>query len=216
LHHVLRVYNDMFDHMDGVTRASATKKTQWKEDLFFSMKLAQQKLSKYYAEVTRTMGTLLMSAQILDPFQKSQSCRMWDNGMDIDPGDGTSYTNQYPEAFLRYVEIEYCAKRQRLPVNVPENVPSSNLIPAAIATRSGRSSFDPYDLSSDDERYSTPNNVAERTPEQRDRVPPLLSTARLYLNSPPEALNNGGKLFQISMITTPTQWRLSSHFAYQT
>jgi len=80
------------------------------------------------------MGTLLISAQILDPFQKSQLCQMWDNGMDINPGDGTSYTNRSPEAFLRYVEIEYCAKHQRLPVNVPENVPSSNLIPSAMAT----------------------------------------------------------------------------------
>jgi len=46
LHHVITVYNDMFDHMDGVMRALAKKKTQWKEDLFFAMKFAQQKLSK--------------------------------------------------------------------------------------------------------------------------------------------------------------------------
>ena len=49
LHHVITVYNDMFDHMDGVMRALAKKKTQWKEDLFFAVKLARQKLSKYYA-----------------------------------------------------------------------------------------------------------------------------------------------------------------------
>jgi len=36
----------MFDHMDGMMRALAKKKTQWKENLFFAMKLAQQKLSK--------------------------------------------------------------------------------------------------------------------------------------------------------------------------
>jgi hypothetical protein len=40
LHHVITVYNDMFDHMDGVMRALATKKPQWKEDLFFGVKLA--------------------------------------------------------------------------------------------------------------------------------------------------------------------------------
>jgi hypothetical protein len=39
----------MFDHMDGVMRALAKKKTQWQEDLFFAVKLARQKLSKYYA-----------------------------------------------------------------------------------------------------------------------------------------------------------------------
>jgi len=32
LHHVMTVYNDMFDHMDGVMRALAEKKTQWMED----------------------------------------------------------------------------------------------------------------------------------------------------------------------------------------
>jgi len=69
LHHVITVYNDMFNHMDGVMRALA-KKTQWKEDLFFAVKLARQKLSKYYAEVTPTTGMLLISAQILHPFRK--------------------------------------------------------------------------------------------------------------------------------------------------
>jgi hypothetical protein len=47
LHHVITVYNDMFDHMDGVMRALAKEKTPWKEHLFFAVKLTQQKLSKY-------------------------------------------------------------------------------------------------------------------------------------------------------------------------
>jgi len=38
LHHVISVYNDMFDHMDDVMRAAAKKKTQWKEELFFAGK----------------------------------------------------------------------------------------------------------------------------------------------------------------------------------
>jgi len=63
----------MFDHMDGVMRALAKKKTQWKEDLFFTVKLARQMLSKYYAEVTPTTGMLLISAHILDPFRKLRS-----------------------------------------------------------------------------------------------------------------------------------------------
>jgi hypothetical protein len=46
LHHVMTVYNDMFDHMDSVMRALAKKKTPWKEDFFFAVKLARQKLSK--------------------------------------------------------------------------------------------------------------------------------------------------------------------------
>ena len=64
------MYNDMFDHMDGVMWALARKKTEWNEDMFFAVKLARQKLSKYYAEVTPTTGMLLISAHILDPFFK--------------------------------------------------------------------------------------------------------------------------------------------------
>jgi len=57
----------MFDHTDGVLPAWVKKITQRNEDLFFAVKLAQQKLSKYYAEVTPTMGMRPISAQILDP-----------------------------------------------------------------------------------------------------------------------------------------------------
>jgi len=69
LHPVITVYNDMFDHMEGVMRALAKKNTPGKEDLFFAVKLARQKLTKYYAEVTPTTGMLLSSAQILNLFR---------------------------------------------------------------------------------------------------------------------------------------------------
>ena len=71
--HIITVYNKMFDHMDGVMQASPKKKTPWKEDLFFAVKLARQKMSEYYTEVTPTTGILLMSAHILDPFRKLRS-----------------------------------------------------------------------------------------------------------------------------------------------
>jgi hypothetical protein len=110
LHHVIPVYNDMFDHMDGVMRASAKKKTPWKKYLFFAVKLARQKPSKYHAQVTPTTGILLISAHILDPFRKLRSFRKWNKGMDINPEDETFNTTQYQVTFLKYVENEYCAK----------------------------------------------------------------------------------------------------------
>jgi len=124
----------MFDHMDGVMGALAKKKTAWKEDLFFAVKLARQKLSKYYAEVTPTTGMLLISARILDHFRKLRSFRKWDKGMDINPDDKTSYTTLNQEAFLKYVENEYCAKHRCVPVNKLETVPSNNLVPSATAS----------------------------------------------------------------------------------
>jgi len=75
LHHVITVYNDKFDHMDGVMRAVSKKKTPGKEDLFFAVKLAKQKLSKYYTKVTPMTGMHVTSAHILDPFRKLQSFR---------------------------------------------------------------------------------------------------------------------------------------------
>jgi len=54
LHHVITVYNDIFDHMDAMMRAMSKEKTPWKEDLFFAVKLTRQKVSKYCAKVTPT------------------------------------------------------------------------------------------------------------------------------------------------------------------
>jgi hypothetical protein len=56
--------------MDVVMQALAKEKTQWMEDFLFAVKYAHQMLSKYYTEATPTTALLLISAQILDPFQK--------------------------------------------------------------------------------------------------------------------------------------------------
>jgi len=49
-------------------------------------------------------------------------------------------------------------------------------------------------VSSDDKEYLTPNNVAKTTPGRSDRAAHLLTAARLYLNSPPEAPKNWGQI----------------------
>jgi hypothetical protein len=113
--------------------------------------------------------------------------------MDINPEDETSYTTQYQEAVLKYVENEYCAQYRCLPVNKLETVLSNILLPAAMASVSCQPSFAPYDLSSDEEEYLTSDNVTETTTGQSDRSASLLTAARLYLNSPPEATKNWGQ-----------------------
>jgi len=65
----------MIDHMDGVMWALAKKPTPSKEDMVFAVKLARQKLPKYYAEVTPTTGMPLISAHVLIPFRKLGSFR---------------------------------------------------------------------------------------------------------------------------------------------
>jgi len=58
LHHVITVYNDIFDYMDDIMWALAKNMTQWKEELYFAMKFAWQKVSKYYSEVPPMTGLL--------------------------------------------------------------------------------------------------------------------------------------------------------------
>jgi len=147
------VYNDMFDHMAGVMRALAKKTTPWKEDLFFAVKLARQKLSKSNADVTPSTGMLLISTPILNPIRKLRSFRKLHKVMDINPEDETSYTTQYQELFLKYMENEYCAKHRHVPVNKHESLPTSNSIPSETVLGCCQSFFDPYDLSSDDDEY---------------------------------------------------------------
>jgi len=87
---------------------------------------------------------------------------------------------------VKYVQNEYCAKYRRLLVIEPENIPNTNLVFSAMASRSGQSCYDAYYLSSDNEKYLMPNNVAETTPRRSDHTARLLTAARLYSVSPPE------------------------------
>jgi len=70
--------------------------------------------------------------------------------MHINPDDETSYTPQYQEGFLKYVENEYRAKHRQLSVNKLERLVSNNPF-STTASGSDQSSFDPYYLSSDDD-----------------------------------------------------------------
>jgi len=113
--------------------------------------------------------------------------------MNINPEDETSYTTQYQEAFLRHVENEYCGKHQCVPVNKHESLPRSNPIPSGTVSESCQSSSDSYNMSSSDDEYLTPNNVADTTPRQTNHAARLFTSARLHPNSAPEAPKNWGQ-----------------------
>jgi hypothetical protein len=142
LHPVITVYNDMIDHMDGVMSALAKEKTQWREDLYFAVKVARQKLSKYYAEVTPMTGLLRISADILDPFRKLRSLWKWEKVIDIHPKDEMSYTTEYQEVILKFVANEYRTKHRRMSVIQPVKVQHRNISPSATASGYGELSFD--------------------------------------------------------------------------
>jgi len=170
--------------------ALAKKKTQSRDYLYFTVKVGYQKLSKDYDEVTPTTGMLLIWAHIVDPFQKLRSIEMWVKAMDMNPEDETSYTTQYQDIFLKYVENEYCGKHRWMSVIEPENVPHRNNFHSAEASGYGQLSFDAYDLSSNYEEYLTHKSVTETTRRWNDCAAWLSTAARLYLNSPPEVPTN--------------------------
>jgi len=83
-----------------------------------------------------------------------------------------------------------------MPVNKLESILRSNLIHSEMASRSCQSSFDPYDLSSNNKEYWKRNNVAETTPGQSDLAAYLLTTGKLYLKAPPGVPKNWGQINQ--------------------
>jgi hypothetical protein len=56
---------------------------------------------------------------------------------------------------------------------------TNNLVSFATASRSGQSSYDGYDLSSDAEQYIMQNIGAEMTPGRSDLTARLLTATRL-------------------------------------
>jgi len=140
------------------------------------------------------MGMLVICADILHHFRKLRLFQTWDKRMHTNPADDTSYPTQFLQAFRMCVENEYCANHRHVPANTHECEPGSNHVPSATGSGSGQSFIDSYDLSSDDEEYLMPNNVAETTLEHSNRTARLLTTARLYLNSLSKVTKTWGQI----------------------
>jgi len=182
LHYVITVYNDMLNHMDGIMRGLYKKKTQWKEHLYFSVKLACQKRSKYHAEVPPITGVCLIPAHMLDSFRKLWLFSEWNMELNNNPEGRTSYTTQYHERYMNHAENEYWAKHRCFLIIKHGTVLSNNLLSSEMGSRSGQSCYNPYDLSSNDEKYWMRKNVAETMPRWSNIPAHLVTAARPYLN----------------------------------
>jgi hypothetical protein len=177
------VYNDMFDHMEGVLRALQKKKTQWKRDLYVALQHGRTKLKKYYSKVTPESGVLLIVAHILDPFRKTRTFMRWDKAMGVDWNSEDSFTQQYRNAFLDYIDSTYCSNLNTAAVNKKENVNHDPFGPPVASTASGPGSLsDPLDLSSDDEMYYA--SQPAQTPGRLSHALRLSTAARRYLDEP--------------------------------
>jgi hypothetical protein len=93
---------------------------------------------------------LFIAAQILDPFWKLQSFRKLDKAMDITHKNKGSFTAQYKDAFIKYVEHKY---RTRNPITTDTThniVPNHNIFSSIPTSGPGQSTCDTNDLPSDD------------------------------------------------------------------
>jgi hypothetical protein len=137
---------------------------------------------------------LLIAAHILDPFRKLRSFRKWDKAMDVHPTDEGFFTVQFKDAFLRYVEHEYCSKDHIKPNFKLETSKQNNPFSTSPVSGSGHSFHHPHDLSSDDAEYITPANLVESTSRRSNRAARPLTATTLYLNSLPEVPRRWGQI----------------------
>jgi len=216
LHQVITVYNDMFDQMDGVMQASTKKMTPWKGDSFLAMQLAWQKLSTYYAAVTPSTGMLHISAPILDLIRMLQTSWKLDKGIDIN-------------LWTRH-RIQLNTKRpfwNTWWMNTVRNIK----VCQSINTKAYRGT-----ILSPPERFHDPVNhlsthpicAVTRKNTWRQimwlRLPQDEAIAQHSYCFPPRSIwirrlkhpSTAGISIQISMITTPTQWRLEVHVGHRT
>jgi len=71
---------------------------------------------------------------------------------------------------------------------------TATFLQSAKASGIGHSFFDPYDMSSDNDKNLTLTFIAERTPRRSDRAVRVLTATRFYLNFPPESPKNWGQV----------------------
>jgi hypothetical protein len=81
-----------------------------------------------------------------------------------------------------------------VPVNEFESFLDSNRVPSSTLSGAWQSTFDPHELSRNEEECVTPNNVAETTPGPRNFAAPWMATPSDSLNSPPAAPKSWGQI----------------------
>jgi len=116
--------------------------------------------------------------------------------MDITPDDGTFYSIQYQANLLMYMDNKYYAKLGHIPVITPETISSSSLFSCTLTSRSGQCAYNPNDMSSNDEKYLMPKNVAEMPPARSHSAARLMTPTKLCFNSPPDLHQSWGQVHQ--------------------
>jgi hypothetical protein len=71
VHHVISIYNRLFNHLDDAESKLKRKAVPWKKRMLHALGAAKEKLSKYYTTIdTESYGTTYAIATILYPSKK--------------------------------------------------------------------------------------------------------------------------------------------------
>jgi len=184
LHRVIGIYNAIFDHLDGVLKALAKKRLQWKRDIHRAVRSARAKLRKYYTKVTPETGLILILATMLDPFRKLQTFKGWDKEMGKSSDDSDSYERQYCDAFLSYWENNYVNNLDSLEGNgTDERKKTRGGGSGRLLGNEGKQIPRIYGLDSSDEEEDDGNedHRTHSTPRTASRKSLLMQQARQYL-----------------------------------
>jgi hypothetical protein len=92
------------------------------------------------------------------------------------------------------VENECCAKYRRISVIKPENILHRNISSSVKTSGSRYSSFDPYELCRDNEKYLMPSSFTATSPGQSDSGARLTTAAKLEFNLMPEIRKNWSQI----------------------
>lgn len=74
-HHVFRIYNKLFEHLEWSIRQLRSKKVPWKKTMHKALGAAREKLASYYEQTDSVQGDLYAVGTMLAPVNKFQFFR---------------------------------------------------------------------------------------------------------------------------------------------
>lgn len=94
-HHVYKIYNKLFGHLEQSISQLQQKKVTWKKNMLQALQAAQVKLRKYYSETDDIPGDLYAIGTMIAPANKIKffSSNDWDEG----------WRQRYRKSFKEYL-----------------------------------------------------------------------------------------------------------------